>query len=87
MNLKDSELAFPGSRLEPHPLSGQLSGQGLSYERCNYPGMTLRDWFAGQALQGFLAMCAGRHSVGDGPDGAAQYAYAHADAMLTERAR
>lgn len=45
-------------------------------------GMTLRDYFAGQALCGYLAS----HSmdVAELRD-AAQYAYAYADAMLTER--
>lgn len=48
------------------------------------PGMTLRDWFAGQALTGWLA--------GDEPEKrsypqeAAYEAYQYADAMLAERA-
>lgn len=48
-----------------------------------HPGMTLRDWFAGQALAG---------SCKPGPDGwglseqdVAVWAYAFADAMLAER--
>ena len=46
-------------------------------------GMTLRDWFAGQALAGILA---GRSSVytKQGPD-IARKAFEHADAMLTAR--
>lgn len=49
------------------------------------PGMTLRDWFAGQAL----AMCAATHgwpTSGDGPQ-IAERAYAIADAMLAERSK
>lgn len=46
-------------------------------------GMTLRDYFAGQTLVGLL-------SQGVGPEGSTDLArrcYAHADAMLTERAK
>lgn len=48
-----------------------------------YPGMSLRDWFAGQALQG------ARWEDGTimYPVRAAQYAYQLADAMLAERAK
>jgi len=52
-------------------------------------GMTLRDWFAGQALQGFCAnVGVGLHSeqirtwIGDAT---ARDAYSYADAMLTEK--
>lgn len=52
-------------------------------------GMSLRDWFAGQAMTGWLA------TYGDAAHPAAtgnarviaEYAYAIADAMLTERSR
>lgn len=42
------------------------------------PGMSLCDWFAGQALPSFIE----RH----GPDSAAVEAYRYADAMLAARA-
>lgn len=48
-----------------------------------FPGMTLRDWFAGQAMAGWLASF--------GPDdgcrasGIADFAYEIADAMLVAR--
>jgi hypothetical protein len=46
-------------------------------------GMTLRDYFAGQALTGMLA---GRDpNVAFTPEGAAERAYSIADAMMTER--
>lgn len=45
-----------------------------------YGGMTLRDWFAGQAL-------AGSPIFGDGYESAAKRAYEYADAMLAERER
>ena len=47
------------------------------------PGMTLRDWFAGQALAGFLASKA--HSTSFHPSEDAEYVYAIADAMLKAR--
>ena len=44
-------------------------------------GMTLRDWFAGMALQGMLSDSA----VRDIPEGFAATAYELADAMLEAR--
>lgn len=49
-------------------------------------GMTLRDWFAGQALVGMLA-ATGSYGMGNGPDENAERAYEHADAMLAFRAK
>ena len=47
------------------------------------PGMTLRDYFAGQALQGLIARSSGIR-VADA-DVMARGCYAYADAMLEER--
>lgn len=53
------------------------------------PGMTLRDWFAGQALPAVIAaMSAGQHGIMVGRsamESAAYDAYAQADAMLAAR--
>jgi len=46
------------------------------------PGMTLRDWFAGQVLVGLYA--AATHEL-PGDDEAADIAYAQADSMIAER--
>jgi len=59
----------------------ERDGNGEHYH--SHGGMTLRDWFAGQALAGMLA------SEGDEggyqPDVAADRAYRVADAMLAAR--
>ena len=54
-------------------------------DRC---GMTLRDWFAGQALVGLMSHNAHDHCplFGDG-EPFARDAYLVADAMLAERAK
>ena len=46
------------------------------------PGMSLRDWFAGQALAGDVAAS---HNQRPDPKTAAQFAYDCADAMLAQR--
>jgi hypothetical protein len=48
------------------------------------PGMSLRDYFAGQALAGMLACTDTEDAT---PDGAAKWAYRYADAMLTARTK
>ena len=56
-----------------------------------FGGMTLRDWFAGQALPSVVAATsAGQHMLsgtGTVHDMIAQDAYRLADAMLAERAK
>lgn len=59
-------------------------------EQGGHDGMTLRDWFAGQALPELIdAMMSGRignhPKVGGGPEGFAASAYEIADAMLAAR--
>ena len=48
----------------------------------NPMGMTLRDWFAGQALNGWVM---GLNFDDDIPDKVSSIAYKFADAMLKER--
>ena len=52
-------------------------------------GMTLRDWFAGQAMAGLTAACdsAGTWTTVCAETNAAVHAYAIADAMLAQRER
>lgn len=73
---EDGGLAFPGSRME------DVSADGAAlplHKLVHYPGMTLRDWFAGQALQGLLA--SGHFTTKSGndhpDDGAWMTAHAH----------
>lgn len=55
------------------------------------PGMSLRDWFAGQALGAVIRQCAGDTALGypDGIESMEQFfavkAFALADAMLAHR--
>lgn len=48
-------------------------------------GMTLRDWFAGQALTGLLAAHSADGQVLPSSERAARWAYGYADAMLAAR--
>ncbi|MDR2923485.1 MAG: hypothetical protein LBU85_09120 [Treponema sp.] len=66
--MKDYECAFPCN-----------SPDGLE----SYKGMSLRDYFAGQALAGLYAGEGLRHT----PDWYTQEAYKAADAMLAERGK
>lgn len=51
-------------------------------------GMTLRDWFAGQALAGIIAAHAHPSSNGHPSDhSASKWSYEYADAMLAERSK
>lgn len=54
-----------------------------------YSGMTLRDWFAGQALAGMCAYSGRAESdvILSRILSRVQNAYAHADAMLAERSK
>ena len=72
----DGGQAFPVSvAYSPH--SGMVNG---------FTGMTLRDWFAGQALAGLLAFPGTLHgSPNKTPKALASAAYDIADAMLLEQ--
>lgn len=71
-------------------------GEGHGDPRYHTPGMTLRDWFAGQALAGLLANSGGPIQSNGmsgwsytncGPDSVAREAYDAADAMIAERSK
>lgn len=78
MSKKDGGPAFPARIPLVHD-----ADQGKDYPNYDESGMSLRDWFAGQALNGLLA---GDRQTGWGlPERAAERSYALADAMIAER--
>lgn len=75
--MDDGGPAFP--RPLGHGVTGQVNSEAQD-------GMTLRDWFAGEALMGMHAR--DTFDVGqDTPEKRAKLAYLDADAMLNERKR
>jgi hypothetical protein len=75
MSMKDGGPAFPWEDDSPH---GKVIGRG----------MTLRDYFAGQALAGSLGVVVGAPSSAKDPKAlqtVAVFCYAMADAMLAAR--
>ncbi|MCD1266909.1 hypothetical protein B5M44_21990 [Shinella sumterensis] len=72
--IEDGGPAFSGRRFEPQ------HGGSNDREPWN-PGMSLRDWFAGQVLAGFMSA----KPMHFNPDDDAAYCYRVADAMLSAR--
>ena len=70
--MKVIESAFP------RPLSINPFNNYIAFDQ---PGMTLRDWLAGQALQGLVARC---HDVDPDIAFVAQMATQLADALLEQ---
>lgn len=66
---------------------GNQPNPGRSYSGVTdaYNGMTLRDWFAGMALQGMMSY--NGEAGKDREDYYAEISYRHADAMLAERSK
>jgi hypothetical protein len=79
---KDGGPAFPATRNEFVPCVGGY-GETMSVE---YAGMSLRDWFAGQALIGICQAEMGEREFVVEPSTLANAAYKMADAMLKQRA-
>jgi len=74
--MNDGGPAFPTSRAE------KITDAPGDWADVEYPGMSLRDWFAGMALR---SMRVGGDAIN--MPGAAEWCYAFADAMLAERAK
>jgi|LakMenE01Jun11ns_1017448.scaffolds.fasta_scaffold9709524_2 hypothetical protein len=70
--INDGGPAFPHFKTDPFSSKVEICPQG---------GMTLRDWFAGQALAGLLS----DQTIKCMPDDFAESAYLAADAMLAAR--
>ena len=88
--MKDGGPAFPNLEgFDDQSLPSNVNGH---YLRLDHSGMSLRDWFAGQALAGMLAS---KEDFADHADiasmsdtygsMAARYAYGYADYMLAQR--
>jgi hypothetical protein len=76
-----------GGPIHPIPEVRDMDGNGIM---AGWNGMSLRDWFAGQALTGLMVMIsADKHELPEpkGPVGCAIEAYRLADAMLAERSK
>lgn len=82
--MKDGGQAFPGRVTVPgHAIE---TGMGTQYEpeqAVYHTGMSLRDWFAGMALQGLIADEG--YSTNKWPFNLVLDAYKIADAMIAER--
>lgn len=70
--INDGGPAFPVGDQSTHPLM---------------IGMSIRDWFAGQALAGFRACETDPELTTLGPKRVAELAYDDADAMLSEKGK
>jgi hypothetical protein len=88
--MSDGGPAFP--RVSRQTVKG-MDSNGYAIERqaeVYFPGMTLRDYFAAEALQGMIPKEPWPWTVGDEGTGGpipmlAKYAYLIADAMLAAR--
>lgn len=76
-----TELAFPCNWLDIQP------DTGAQVVRQQYYGMTLCDYFAGQALAGLIPNAAWNYSSGPCNSSAVERCYALADAMIAERSK
>ena len=65
----------------------KINDGGTAFPSITGPGMTLRDWFAGQAMQGFLTneLPSGIASELTGESRLSKAAYLVADAMIAAR--
>jgi hypothetical protein len=88
-----STTLFDGGPAFPVPVLADKDGNFISTHRWGEymmdggGGMSMRDWFAGQAVVGLFAATADPNSSELSCDKAARLAYETADAMLAERAR
>lgn len=73
--------AFP----QPMATSAEGSMYVAAEKHPDFGGMTLRDYFAGQALVGYLASREYGEEAAQNPDKVAEWAYQNADAMIAAR--
>lgn len=70
-----------------NPPAFPSTGEGFGNPQYSTMGMTLRDWFAGQALSGLSSAADATGMCQTDAGGVAWRAYECADAMLAERAK
>lgn len=63
----------------------ELDDGGQAFPRPHYAGMSLRDWFAGQALAGMSNYPIGMIDYAEAVDSVVEVSYRIADAMLAAR--
>lgn len=81
---KDGGPAFPGTHTEY--LSAFGAGAMTIPREVAHGGMSLRDYFAAQAMQALVSACDSTGAwMGNDTVNVPQHAYAMADAMLAER--
>jgi hypothetical protein len=82
----DGGPAFPGAVPEfiNHPVRGVVHRESVGMEAES--GMSLRDWFAGQALSAFI-IADGAQYMSKAIEKHSLIAYQQADAMLAERSK
>jgi hypothetical protein len=84
--IEDGGLAFPGKRMEEIGFVNIGGDIEKTFAEAEHPGMSLRDWFAGQAIPAIIRQCASDLNYRDGAETAEQYfarkAYEVADAMI-----
>ena len=80
----DGGSAFPHGEIiaSQYDSAGNFSGNIVHPESA---GMSLRDWFAGMAIQGFCSAMSQDYGKRDAPSRYAEDAYDIADAMLAAR--
>ena len=87
-NIDDGGLAFPGTRYQQ---VGTVADHGFSdddsptFDEVRHPGMSLRDWFAGQALASIMQDKAVWDCRKDERYDVAVRMYDWADAMIAAR--
>lgn len=78
------ETTNNGGPAFPVSTSNETDGHQDGPNTWQFPGMSLRDYFAAKAIQGLLAQSCGT-ALGSDLIHGAQYAYQMADAMLAAR--
>ena len=83
MKDKDGGPAFPNKQSSQYKMKCRECGHFVQFDDIKHPGMTLRDWFAGKAMNGFIGDP--ESNRGDTCSNISKASYMLADAMISER--